>query len=549
MPKRLCTGAAAVIAVALLAALLHGWESLQDPLFSGDPSYRVFFADRPIVKLGNRIWLPFLQLHIWLYHLLQLPVAGLKLISVAYLLLALSALGLYWRRLLGPGPLSLTLATLAVVSFAAQPLNAPLSDLMQEPAGYGLLFLLAWLFARQPILSPLTLAIAAAALLARDTYWIYLFALSLLHLRQLRSYAILWAVPTVWLTAVVPAIYWVAYHRPPHFPAEWPLMTNLSSRNPSLLDTVTSLSTALLSSRVAFLAAGVALAALLLRRHLRHPFANPSAPTLTRAIPLALLLVYGILLAVDPWQETPGNIRMAAPLLELSFLLAPLLLQAAASAPRFVRQSATAAIVAGLIFSAWPSSAPPLPQGRKTIHASHASLKAILDAAGQANPASACLMAPDRWQVFRELGAPTFYHRKTYLPPAEPFPTHCQVIVLDQSLEVDPPAHFRQIDSLSTGDSRWRVYVTLESPEATAAPASPLQRVARLRRKEAHRARDLLKWNFEITGFIREGTGARHPTPNPTSTNTGGDAILMGFFHQASPPAARSTPRQAEREP
>ncbi len=470
MPKRPWTGTALLLSVALLAALLHGWASLQDPLFTGDPSYRVFFADRPIVKLGNRIWLPFLQLHIWLYHLLHLPVAGLKLISVAYLLLALSALGLYWRRLLGPGPLSLSLAVLAVVSFAAQPLNAPLSDLMQEPAGYGLLFLLAWLFARQPTLTPLTLTLAAAALLARDTYWIYLFALTLLHLRQLRSYALLWAVPILWLAAVVPAIYWAAYHRLPHFPIEWPLMTNVSSRTPSLLDTLTSLTTALLSSRVAYLAAGVTLAALILRR---QPSAHPLASTLTRAIPLALLLVYGVLLAVDPWQETPGNIRMAAPLLELSFLLAPLLLHSATSAPRVVRQAATAAIMAGLILSAWPSSAPPLPQGRETIHAAHANLKAILDAAGQGRPASACLMAPDRWPVFRELSAPAFYHRKTYLAPADPFPNHCQVIVVDQTLNANPPPPFRQIDNLSTGDSRWRVYLTLESPEPTPATAQP----------------------------------------------------------------------------
>jgi hypothetical protein len=476
MSPRPSTGTTLLLAVALLAALLHGWDSLQDPFFAGDPSLRVFQAERPVIKLGNRVWLPFLQLHIWLYHRLLLPAAGVKLISVAYLLLAFGTLGLYWRRILGPGPLPLSLAALAVLCFALQPLNSPVRDLMQEPVGYGLLFTLAWLFSRQNAVSPLGLAVAAAALLTRDTYWIYLFVLTLLHLPQLRSFAILWMIPLSWLLVAVPALYWFVYHRLPLFPHEWPRMTNPAAHPPSLLDSLDSLSTALLRSRVAFLAAGIALAALLLLRTRRRPPADPFASTLTRGVPLALLLVYGLILAFDPWQATPGNIRQAAPLMELCFLVAPLLLRDAAAAPLPLRLGATASILAALLVSALPSLAPTPSPNRPAIHAAQSHLKQLLDDAGRNGPASACFSAPSNWTVFREFAVPAFHHRKTFIPPGNPFPAHCQVILLEQTLAVRPPPHFRPAGAPFTIESRWLAYVApLANGGAAGKPGSSRQ--------------------------------------------------------------------------
>lgn len=464
MLPRPSAGTTLLLTLALLAALLHGWESLADPLLGGDPSLRVFQADRPVIKLGNRVWLPFLQLHIWLYHLLHLPAAGVKLIGVAYLLVAFSALGLYWRRILGPGPLPLALAALAVLAFALQPLNNPHSDLMQEPVGYAFFFLLAWLFSRPTPLGPLVLSVAAAALLTRDTYWVYLLVLTLFHLPQLRSFAILWLIPISWLGLAVPALYWAVYHRLPQFPHEWPRMTNPAARPPALLESLQSLSTALLTSHVAFLAAGVALAAALLLRAPRRSSPDPFTITLTRAVPVALLLVYGLLLALDPWQATPGNRRQAAPLMELCFLVAPLLLRRAATASLPIRLGATASLLAGLIVSTLPSLSPGPSPDRPAIHAAHANLKQLLETAGGNRPASACFSAPSNWAVFREFAIPAFHHRKTFVPPGNPIPTHCQVLILEQILGVSPPPPFRPAGEPFTIESRWLVYVTPDSP-------------------------------------------------------------------------------------
>jgi hypothetical protein len=275
--RRLGWGGVAICLIASFIAAYQAWLFLGNPIYGDDSGYRVFFAQRPVVKIGNRIWLPFLQLHIWLYHSLGLPAAGVKLISTFYSWAAMVCLGMYWRRVLGKGRASDVLAILATVCFAAQRLNLGTGPLMQEPIGVALFFGFL-LLVSSSVAFPWIAILCAAAMMTRDTYWIYLFAATLVGLRglladrrRLLAYASIWAVPILWLAVWAPAIYLAAYGRLPSFPIEWPLMYNPTG-SAIRMSSAESLRLGLVRAGVLPLAAGIAVGAAALAYWARRRF-------------------------------------------------------------------------------------------------------------------------------------------------------------------------------------------------------------------------------------------------------------------------------------
>ena len=261
------TGSAWILLLALTVAAVLTVHAVSDPEYSYDAGYRAFFAERPVVKLGNRVWLPFVQLHIFLYYTLGLPVAGLKLITVAYSTAAVAFLALYWRRVLGGNSMATVAAVVAGALFAAQSLVSRVTNLMQEPPGAALLFAFVWLASRPGPISWVALPIGCAAMLTRDAYWIYLFAITLVDLRawpwafrRLVFYAGLWATPIAWMGVCVPALYLVAYGRLPEIPIEWPLMYNPAATEPTLARTLDSLWAGLVDSRSLHIVGGLLVA-------------------------------------------------------------------------------------------------------------------------------------------------------------------------------------------------------------------------------------------------------------------------------------------------
>ena len=101
----------AISCILLLALVLFAdrvWVALDNPFFRGDAGHRMNHSDLPVVHLGRRLWLPFLQLHIWLLKLLGTPFGYFKLVPACYFLAAVSALGAFTYRTLGRGPPSLS---------------------------------------------------------------------------------------------------------------------------------------------------------------------------------------------------------------------------------------------------------------------------------------------------------------------------------------------------------------------------------------------------------------------------------------------------------
>jgi hypothetical protein len=208
--KLFTPGVISICIVATLIGAYEAWLAVDQPLLGSDAGFRVFNSHLPVAKMGNRIWLPYLQVHIWMYRLLGLPYAGLKLITVFYSTLGTLCVGLYWRRILGSGASATALSIIAVVCFAANSLVIATRDLMQESVGVGLLFAFLLVASTGRALSVAGLALGTAALLTRDSYWIYLLAATLIGPRQspwnwpsVRSCALLWSVPVLWLGALL----------------------------------------------------------------------------------------------------------------------------------------------------------------------------------------------------------------------------------------------------------------------------------------------------------------------------------------------------------
>lgn len=463
-------GGLLICLVATLIAAYQAWLYVGDPLFFGDSGYRVFFAHRPVVKLGNRIWLPFLQLHVWLYHLLGLPASGVKLISAFYSWTALISLGFYWRRILGGSRYSTILAIFAAVCFAAQHLNVVTRPLMQEPIGSALFFGFLLFASRGAAFSAPALLCAAAALMTRDVYWIYLFAATLAGLpslladrRRLLAGVALWAVPILWLAVGVPAIYLVAFGRLPSIPIEWPLMYNPAEPAANPMSPARSLWIGLVDGRVLPLACGVAgaVAALALSAKVRFVqvfgFAEFSR-TMVRAVPIALAVIYGLVLLVDPWQVTPGNVRAGWPLLEISFAVAPLLISASASAPPVVRTIVAAAILAGLAGGVDPQAIHGQTEENARIQAEQDRLTRTLSSAYPRGKPRVCIVAQLSWSVFKELGAPLFHERKTFVSWKNTLPSDCDVVIVEDGKGIQPPRSYRSLASITLPGRSWNAY-------------------------------------------------------------------------------------------
>src|ERR1700726_4526311 len=87
----------ALFCICVLAAVIFGirlTEAIHDPFFTGDAGHRLHLARLPIVRIGNRTWLPMLQVHIWAFYLLRLPYYAFKIIPCFYCFVALLFLGI-----------------------------------------------------------------------------------------------------------------------------------------------------------------------------------------------------------------------------------------------------------------------------------------------------------------------------------------------------------------------------------------------------------------------------------------------------------------------
>lgn len=429
----------AVFSVAALAMVLLAWKcllALSDPSFSGDESIRLFYAWKPLFRLGNRVWLPFLQLHVWALYLLRSPSLYFHLIPCVYFFVAVVCYGLLALRLLGRTYSGLLLSLALMFLFAQNRSVSRLSvTLYQEIIGIAFLYALLYLGALTLHRSPVLLAIAAVSMLVRDTFAIYLFAFSLLNWKDIRNdgpirraVLSLWSVLALWYLSV-PAGLLLRDRRLPRSVVEWPLMVNTEGGAlGSADDGFAAIWRALLSTSALWPAAAV-LAGWLIIRAARK---EPAGEFLRRFAPFSLISLAITYMAVglfNPWQATGGSGRIAAPLLEHLFIWALVVLAAAQQTTRWRGVMVRIVILGGLAACLNRDASAWLPGGDRQLPATYAKLeKAVYSSAPQGRP-TVCFGPGEQFRLMDRLAAPTLYARHVLLQPGDSAAAACSVLI------------------------------------------------------------------------------------------------------------------------
>ena len=317
-----------LIGMALVLTGLIVPASVFEPFAAGDTSHRLHMAQYPVVRMDNRIWLPILQMHIWVLYLLKAPLFAFKLIPNFYYFAAVVLAGMLAFTHAGKDRAALVFAILFAFCFARQQVVLSLgTKLMQETIGLPMFLMLILGGALELRKNAWLVILAACALMTRDDFWIYLAVVSILNWRKIlsdRSYVLsflaLWAVPVAWLL-MIPLVYWLLDGRLPEFPTEWPLGINKSGN-----ESVSSLSTAWSSLWLSLRRTGLvylppALLAVWLAIEIwisptrRQPVRRETLNL--RFMPFSLVslgIIYGLTIVFDPYQATYGDWRMSLPL-------------------------------------------------------------------------------------------------------------------------------------------------------------------------------------------------------------------------------------------
>ena len=474
-PRKIAIGIIALVAVALFvhkASLAVG-----DPFFAGDAGHRMNYAGSPVAPMDNRVWLPALQTHICAFYYAHLPIPAFKLISPSYLFIAVFILGWFAYRYTGETYTSLGVALLLMVCFAFQHIMTFLSThLYQEMMAAALLFSLLWGGALELRKSRWLLLAGCAAMLTRDTFWIYLFVLTALNLKtilhdsKLRlSFLLLWAIPALWLLSI-PVAYLLFLGRPPELPMEWPLMVNKSNNAAiaSLGASARGLLNSLIRGQVFPILAGVGVA-WLIGRLWQQPSSDASGKTdsfLARFAPFSLLslgIIYTLIFLFDPWQIAGGSMRVGAPLIAHAFVWVMILFKISAGyRPRW-RALARVALAAGMIIVVDTRAESWIPTDYSQDRRAHAEIKAIIDEVGRDHTPMVCFAGQRYFKATEYFLAPSFRAKKWVKgPDADVAGRGCEVFIVPQEHTYQPGDDYRLRGTWTVNKERFRVHQRVE---------------------------------------------------------------------------------------
>jgi hypothetical protein len=468
----------AIGCVLLLAAALLIWKvaiATGDPSFGGDAGLRLSKASRPVMRIGNRVWLPYIQVQIWFLHLLKLPYSAYNLIACAHFFVAVLFLGLLGLRIIGCTFSGLAFSLVVMFSFAQQRIFSQLSvSLYQEiPAAaffYLLLYSGALVLARRRWL----VAMGGVALLCRDTFWIYLFSLTLLNRKEVfaersyrRSFAVLWAVPILWLLLI--PLGWLAHDgRLPSFPTEWPLMVNKEGNRAvtSVVVSLGSLWASLVSSRAVYLLAAGAVAwtvHFVEKRRAGAAVTGGAADFVAhfrRLSALSLGIAYVLIVLFNPWQATFGAGRMSAPLLEQAFIWSLIAFSASGSYRPAARALTRVALVAGFLAGLNPQLRAWRPQADPVQKQAYAEIQRLVGSSAAGRRPVVCYNGDDYFQATSDLVAPTLYvSREWFSTGLGSIPRRCDAVLMPSSRRLPEAEAFRLANEYLIRGTRYALYL------------------------------------------------------------------------------------------
>jgi hypothetical protein len=300
--------AARLAPLGVAAAL--GWsygQSFRHPSFFGDQGVRLDRAAELVVGVGQRRWLPFLQLQIHLLYQLHAPPWAFLLIPYGYTVASLFLLAWLCRKAL-PEPREALLATaLLLVGFAGSSFNWLGRSLYQEVILIPVFLALVGLHFFAPGRRAAFVTLFGIGMLTREVFWIWWLAYLALHWRgRLRDAALragllaLGAIPLAWLLAT----------------GQGPLLARNAPAEPLTLAAVAGRAAALGRTLSAewLLPALVCLAGVFTLAAAQRGIRSLSFRSFHVFSAVSLAAIYGYVLLADPWHTTPGNTRALVPL-------------------------------------------------------------------------------------------------------------------------------------------------------------------------------------------------------------------------------------------
>lgn len=334
---------------------------LSDPFFfGGDSALRMSHANEIVFGSGNRVWLPLLQTHIFFFYKTGMPYGSFKFIPASYFFISVLFLGLITYRILGSRRYETVIFSVFLMfCFAFNGAIASLSVRMyQEILEIALFYMLIYLGALELKKRWYIVAIAAAGLLARETFWIYLLAITALNYKTIienrlykKSFVFLWAIPASWL--IFTLIRKVALTgRWPEWPFGWPLMMERDVLACGFSSFFSLFKSMMINRIPVFILGGLFLYLLVvLARHNRHVFIYKESDFEKKFKPFSILslgVIYLAIIVFDPSQCTYGDSRMGVPALSHIFIWAAIFYRMALYAPPLFRSAAKSVIIVTL---------------------------------------------------------------------------------------------------------------------------------------------------------------------------------------------------------
>lgn len=319
-------------------------------MFPGDSGFRLLYASQIIVRLGSRIWLPYLQTHIYLFHLIKAPLLFFQLIPVVYFLVFLWTINQLAIKLVGISLKAKLFTLLLLLVLVSNRLLLFLShNLYQEVPVLALFYLLTylWLFSQKR--SWLFCLVGILALFTREYFWILYLTLGIVNLREYHKLS-------------KPKI--IIYSLLGMLPLSWMALTSQTT-------TLNDNATATVFTLAAFAERTLRLTTVLAT--------NAMLPILFCLLVVWLVIVFykkpiyhrrylwfsllswlfflSYTLLKDPWQPRPENPRMVIPFIMFIPIWTLLAYQAIQNLPKRAKNVLVALLCTGLILlcNQWPS--------------------------------------------------------------------------------------------------------------------------------------------------------------------------------------------------
>ena len=310
--------------VASACLLIAHFSEFSSPVFPGDSGIRLANANSLVVLYGKRVWLPYLQIHIYLLNMLGAPVWCFKLIPMFYEVAFYVFFNLIANRVLKPNLLSNSFVTLVLLSIVwARPMEFVHFNLYQELPALALYHLLILLIVIGRSDSLAFFLILGLGVLVRELFWIYFFVGTALGLcaRSLfasslcaRSRVSLRSI-SYWCIPLIVLVTWLWY-------SNQGLLPSSETRGVVLTEEVLSARFERLVGL--FYLNSIDISFLMLLMGLLIAFSSFRLSVgkvencryllcYTLFSLVSLIIVYGHIIIVDPWEETALNRRMAIP--------------------------------------------------------------------------------------------------------------------------------------------------------------------------------------------------------------------------------------------